>query len=83
MTDIKDLPKGQEIFLVLARKVRGFLQEDENSRTTTALISVTLSHVAQQIRPWAVLLYEISPGTDILDYELCTEPLGLPSIVQR
>lgn len=29
MTDIKDLPKGQEIFLVLARKLRGFLQEDE------------------------------------------------------
>lgn len=29
MSDIKDLPKGQEIFLVLARKLRGFLQEDE------------------------------------------------------
>lgn len=33
MGDIKDLPKGHEIFLVLARKVRGFLQEDENSCT--------------------------------------------------
>lgn len=83
MTDIKDLPKGQEIFLVLARKVRGFLQEDEDNRTPCAgsrparLAALTLA--ALQLRPWMVLLYEISPGTDILDYELCTEPLGASS----
>jgi hypothetical protein len=55
LSDIADMPQSSEVWLLLVRKAIGFLQDEDG----------------KQKRPYFVFLYQIAPGTDLLDHEVC------------
>jgi hypothetical protein len=56
---LEELPIGDEIWLLLVRKLKGFLEDE-----------------GKNMRPYCILLYEISPHSHVLDKDILYENLG-------